>query len=360
MGTDERPPAGTLIERLLSRPQSFNLFQAISLLERVAAHETKEEQESEARSGRPPRAQPPQADAVRLSAVVSLGFQPSDVSSVSIGAPTGEAFTLKSPVMSLAGAQGPLPMPFTEMVLERKAARDHATADFLDIFNHRLLTFLYRGRKKHHMGLNWVSPEESSLASSLDSLSALGLAAGARGQHGETAWLRHAGLMGGAPRSLAGLLALLGDRLGLRVKGSQFHGAWQQIKAEELSRLGGHGHGVSRLGRSAVLGRRAWYQGAGIRLELSELPMARLRQFLPGAREHALTRWLISRYVQQDLQVELVLGPAAREVARSKLGAAGEMRLGWTSWLATAPLAGASPGPAPARLRLATVDTAVH
>ena len=354
MGTDERPPAGTLIERLLSRPQSFNLFQAISLLERAAAHEA-----SERPPGTPPRRQSGEENAVRLSAVVSLGFQPSDVASVSIGAPTGEAFTLRSPVMSLAGAQGPLPMPFTEMVLERKAARDHATADFLDIFNHRLLSFLYRGRKKHHMGLNWVSPEESSIASSLDSLSALGLASGARGRDGETAWLRHAGLMGGAPRSLAGLLAMLGDRLGLRVKGSQFHGAWQQIQPRELSRLGGHGRGVSRLGRSTVLGRRAWYQSAGIRLEFTELPMARLRQFLPGAREHALTRWLISRYVQQDLQVELVLGPAAREVARTKLGVEGQMRLGWTSWLATASMAGASP--APARLRLATMDhSAAH
>jgi hypothetical protein len=55
MGTDERPPAGTLIERLLSRPQSFNLFQAISLLERVAAHEANEEQESLAREGKPRR-----------------------------------------------------------------------------------------------------------------------------------------------------------------------------------------------------------------------------------------------------------------------------------------------------------------
>jgi type VI secretion system protein ImpH len=346
MGTDERPPAGTLIDRLLSRPQGFNLFQAISLLERAAAYAA------------PVGEGVNEAEAVRLSAVVSLGFQPSDVSSVTVGAPTGEAFTLKSPVMSLAGAQGPLPMPFTELLLERKAARDSATADFLDIFNHRLLAFLYRGRKKHHMGLNWASPEASSLAASLDSLSALGLAAGARGANGESSWLRHAGLMGGAPRSMAGLFAMLGDRLGIRVKGSQFHGGWQQLEPRELSRLGGHGHGVSRLGRSTVLGRRAWYQSAGIQLELAELPMARLRQFLPGAREHALTRWLVSRYVQQELQVELVLRPAAREVKRSALGAGGQMRLGWTSWLATGPLVTTAPPPARLRLAIAHPPTA--
>src|SRR4051812_46395196 len=112
MGTDERPPTGALIERLASRPQGFNLFQAISLLER-ALPEAPALGEG---TNRP--------EAVRLSSVVSLGFQPSDVSAVGVQrASTGEAFTLKSPVITLAGAQGPLPMPLTELVLERKAAR---------------------------------------------------------------------------------------------------------------------------------------------------------------------------------------------------------------------------------------------
>eukprot|EP01034_Spumella_vulgaris_P007185 gene7185-9147_t len=169
---DERPPAGTLTGRLASRPHGFNLFQAISLLERAAPDMPAVGQGH----GEP--------EAVRLNAVVSLGFQASDVSAVKAGSDSGEAFTLLSPVMSLAGAQGPLPLPFTEMVLERKAARDHATADFLDIFNHRFLAFLYRSRKKHHMGLNWREPQDSALAGSLDALSALGLRAGVRGPDG--------------------------------------------------------------------------------------------------------------------------------------------------------------------------------
>ncbi len=347
MGTDERPPVGTLIERLLSRPQGFNLFQAISLLERAAAHAS------------PVAAGSGEVEAVRLSAVVSLGFQPSDVSAVSVGSATGEAFTLKSPVMSLAGGQGPLPMPFTELLLERKAAKDLATADFLDIFNHRLLAFLYRGRKKHHMGLNWSSLDASSLATSLDSLSALGLASGARSVQGEKSWLRHAGLMSGAPRSLCGLFALLGDRLGVKVDGRQFEGDWQPLERGEVSLLGGSGGNAPRLGRTAVLGRRAWYQSAGIQLEFSDLPLTRLRGFLPGAREHALAGWLISRYVQQELRVELALSPRVTDIQRPVLGKKGGMRLGWTSWLASSPLTGAV---TPARLRLSgdVTLTTVH
>ncbi|MBI2771770.1 MAG: type VI secretion system baseplate subunit TssG [Burkholderiales bacterium] len=341
MGTDERPPAGTLIDRLASRPHGFNLFQAISLLERAA-----------------PDALPVgeghgQTEAVRLGAVVSLGFQPSDVATVSIGSPTGEPFSLTSPVLSLAGAHGPLPIPFTELLLERKAGKDRATADFLDIFNHRLLAFLYRSRKKHHMGLNWGTQQTSSLAACLDALSALGLAAGSKGPHGESGWLRHAGLMGGAPRSLTGLVALLADRLGHKVRGSQFRGGWQPLAASEHTQLG---VSCSRLGRSAVLGRRAWYQCAGIEIEFRDLSLPRLKRLLPGGREHALTKWLIGRYVQQELQVDLVLRPVQRDIRRSVLGHAGSMRLGWTSWLA-----GGTDGQAPhapVRLRMNTVAAA--
>ncbi|MEP6789869.1 MAG: type VI secretion system baseplate subunit TssG [Ramlibacter sp.] len=341
MGTNERPPVGTLIDRLVSRPQGFNLFQAISLLERAAPDVL------------PVGEGHGQTEAVRLGAVVSLGFQPSDVSSVSMGSPSGEPFTLTSPVLSLAGAQGPLPMPFTELLLERKAARDRATSDFLDIFNHRLLAFLYRSRKKHHMGLNWGTEATSSLAACLDALSALGLAAGAKGPHGESAWLRHAGLMGGAPRSLTGLVAMLTDRLGHKILGTQFCGGWQPLARSEQTHLG---ISASRLGQTAVLGRRAWYQCAGIEIEFRDLSVPRLKRLLPGAREHALTKWLIGRYVQQDLQVEMVLKPAARDIKRSMLGHAGGMRLGWTSWLVGSQHADAAY--APVRLRVNTVATA--
>ncbi|HVZ43830.1 MAG TPA: type VI secretion system baseplate subunit TssG [Ramlibacter sp.] len=320
MGSDERAPADSLIARLIARPQGFNLFQAISILERTKPQSP--------RVGRGYR----EAEAVRLSALVSLGFQPSDVAQVADGAATGEHYTLKTPVMSLAGANGPLPMPFTELLLERRAQRDFATQDFLDIFNHRFLAFFYRGRKKHHVGLNWDSHAASSLATCLDRLSALGLATGARSPHGETEWLRHAGLMGGAPRSMTGLAALLSDRFGLPVKGRQFRGGWQGLDAGEWSRLGARGVHAPRLGRNAVLGRRAWHQGAGVQLEIAQLTPARLDAFLPKGRDHELAHWLTQRYMQQDVQVELALTPQRPDAMRAQL--ARGARLGWTSWLA--------------------------
>jgi type VI secretion system protein ImpH len=339
MGTDERPPAGALVERLLDRPHGFNLFQAVSLLERVSPELA------------PVGRGDGQTESVRLSSVVSLGFQPSDVSRVAAGGQHGEAYTLATAVMSLAGAQGPLPLPFTEMVLERTASRDHAMADFLDIFNHRFLAFLYRSRKKHHMGLNWQSPESSSLAACLDSLSSLGLKAGLRAPMGEATWLRHAGLMGGAPRSMTGLLAMLSDRLGVAASGQQFCGGWRHLEPRDVARLGSSAaQRAPRLGRSAVLGRRVWDQSAGISVVLSGLSLRRLRRLLRGGEEHELVKWMVRRYLQQDVGVEMVLRLDPRELKPSILGVKEPLRLGWTSWLVgRSPYAGDFP---PARFKL--------
>jgi type VI secretion system protein ImpH len=214
--------------------------------------------------------------------------------------------------------------------------------------------------------LNWRDPQDSALAGSLDALSALGLRAGVRGPGGVTPWLRHAGLLGGAPRSMTGLLALLGDRLGLRVRGSQFRGEWRDLEPSDLSRLGVRGAAAPRLGQTAVLGRRAWYQGAGIIVEFSHLALARLRKLQPGGEEHELVKWLIDRYVQQEMGVTLVLGVDAAKVQPLKLAwpRAGDAhnagvtapRLGWTTWLAGGPPHSKTRHLPPVRLRLGALQ----
>jgi type VI secretion system protein ImpH len=332
---------------LVAQPEGFNLFQAISLLERALPERA------------PVGTGDGRTEAVRLSSVVSLGFQASDVSRVTVSDQPGEPSHLSTAVLSLAGAQGPLPLPFTEMVLERTAARDHATADFLDIFNRRFLAFLYRSRKKHHMGLNWASAQSSALAGCLDSVSALGLKAGVHAPAGEVTWLRHAGLLGGAPRSMTGLLAMLSDRFGLAASGTQFCGAWRNLERRDIARLSTRaGHKAPRLGRSAVLGKRVWDQSASIRVVLSGLSLARLRRLLRGGDECQLLQWLIRRYLQQDVGVELVLHLEGREPVPSVLTQKEPLRLGWTSWIVGGRRAGASLPPA--RFKLIEDDFALQ
>ena len=164
MGTDDRLPAAALIARLLARPHDFDLFQAIHLLECAQSW------------ARPLGTGDGTDEAVRLTGHVSLAFEPSDIRHVRSQAAGNDraTYTVSTAAMTLAGASGPLPLAFTEWLLNRRAARETAMSDFLDIFNHRFLSFLYRSRQKHAPGLNGRAPDDVALTACLDALGNLG------------------------------------------------------------------------------------------------------------------------------------------------------------------------------------------
>jgi type VI secretion system protein ImpH len=315
-----------LIAQLRRAPHTFDLFQAISLLERSA----------------PERAPVGTAqgldEAVRLGGQVEMGFAPSDIASLSDSARPGPDLTLRTGALSLAGSQGPIAAPFTDMLLARRRLRDSAGLDFLDIFNQRLLGFWYRARRKHHLALQPGGQGAAPLVRSLDALSGLGRAEGARGPGGEQGWLRHAGLQGAAPRSMASLLALLRDRFGVAFSGRQFMGRWHALAPRDRA----HVHGSSEragtrqpLGLGASLGARAWDQCAGMALATPPLAPAQFAALLPSGEQFALLGWLVARHLQCDITVTLEPQLAATPVTR--LGAAKEQalapRLGLSAWL---------------------------
>lgn len=312
MATNDTP----LLQRLLERPQGFDLFQAISLLEREGVAAGHAEIGADG------------IEAVRLKSHVSLGFEASDVKEIGRHAPTGEAFTLSTPALSLAGQGGPLPIAFTELILQRRAARDHATSDFLDILHHRLLSLLYLNRKRRRIGLGWASPQSSTVARTTARLCGLG----ADTQHGHAPWLRHAGLLDGAPRSMAALCSLLSDRYGISFEGEQFIGGWQRLEEDELTALGAPRR-APELGRSAFLGRRVWDQSAAIRLSATRQPAERVMRLLPGGDLHDDFKASVRGFIPAALRVEVALTPTASEVPSGRLTARSAPRLGWNAWM---------------------------
>ena len=64
---------------------------------------------------------------------------------------------------------------------------------------------------------------------------------------------------------------------------------------------------------------------------------------------------IIGADVQQEMRVELVLRPAAKDVGRATLGGTQGLRLGWTSWLR--PAGGDDAAVSPTRLALGAVNT---
>ena len=331
MSIHKTPPA--LIDRLMAAPQGFDLFQAISLLEREGVAQ-----------GFTEIGETGGTEAVRLSSHISLAFEASAVRQVKRGATTGEAFTLKTPVLSLAGEGGPLPTAFTELILERNAAKDFATADFLDIIHHRLLSLFYLNRKRNRIGLGWASAQASTVARATDHLCGLNRSAGT--EHAPR--LRHAGLLGGSPRSMSGLCALLSDRYQMPFRGEQFVGGWQKLEDDELAALGQPGRSPE-LGRTAFVGRRVWDQAAAIRLNVDGQPMERMTQLLPGGGSHEDFKAAVRGFIPSALRVEVALTPSASTRPAGRLSAAASPRLGWNAWMGEAAADNPRATPVPAR-----------
>ena len=325
--TDERAGGG-IFDR--EEGPRFEFYQAVRLLEELHA-----------------RSAPGGGEAVRFRSRVGMDFPPSDVAAVEPPASPGAPARMTVSVMELAGVSGPLPRPFAELLVERTFRRDGALRAFLDLFHHRLVQLLYRARRKHRLALSPRRPDRAPLAGPLFALLGLGTP-GARGRMRrervrDPALLGFAGLLSQRPRSMAGLLCLLGAYFRVPVRGTGFRGKWHAVEPEDRTHIGASGRNRA-LGRDTVLGRRVWDQQAAFELTVGPLPLARFLDFLPTGGAYRPFRELTRYYAghEPDFSTRLVL--RGGDVPRSTLGSAddgdGGARLGWTSWLRTRDEAG--------------------
>lgn len=325
-----------VIDRLRSEPQRFALLQAVRLAELAR-----------------PRTIPlgqgfdPRQEAVRLRGTLSQAFPASDVESWRDG--NGDAPPeLMSAFLSLGGAFGPLPPPYSELGLERLRRGDAGIRDFLDVFNHRLLSLFVRTKRAHRPALQPGRPEDTDFATLLWALLGLGTPGLRHGRAPQRAprlpgldhiLLACAGLLNQRPVSAHAIERTLAYALGTPVKMVPFVGRWARLDDNQTTVLGPLGRNTA-LGGDAVLGRRVWDQSAAIRLELGPMPLRQMVPLLPGSKRHALLREILAFTLggQVEAEVKIVLPP--KQVPLTRLWGktpARQARLGWTSWLTTQP-----------------------
>ena len=311
-----------LITQLKQDPFQFGLFQAASLLERIALG-----QGDTASWG-------PSNHPVRFKSDITLGFPAGDIQS--IRPEDSGSYQVYTSLMCLAGSRGPLPLVFTEMLLASRRNKDHAPVDFMDVFNHRLLHLLFQAKHKYHLSLGARHLADMPLLRFVDASASLGFKE-KKAVNEEAIWLQHAALMGAAPRSMSSLLAMLQDRLGIRFEAQQFFGEWLLIDPSEQASLGRglKNKSAAQLGVNATLGIRAWHQGAGILLQAKNLTPQAYQKLLPGESCHRKLKWLVQQHQSSNYRVCLQIHLKDRYFKPAGLGAQGP-RLGLTAWLAHA------------------------
>lgn len=357
-----------VIKWLFAEGYRFDFFQAVRLLEILYAPEKSAADEGIELDAKAPHSRPAKSgatspsilpdsekveDFVRFKSAVGLDFPTSDISEVrlqdslsthdyhqphrSSHVAEGETPITEMTVnlMGLAGALGPLDMPTTELIIERVAHKDTALKDFLDIFNHRLISLLYRIRKMHRIAFENEPPGQDKISKYLFSIIGLGTdGLMGRMQVRDRSLLYYAGLLSQQPRSIIGLERLLSDYFKIKVKAQQFVGEWYDLDEEQWTRIGEHAGQNNVLGAGAVVvGTRVWDQQAKIEIRLGPLTLQQFLSFIPIGWGYRALCDLTRFYLGDTLDVSFRLVLKGEELPPPRLAKIDEPLLGWTSWL---------------------------
>lgn len=275
----------------------------------------------------------PAREAVRFRSDVSFAFPTSDVVSVDEPEREGEPPRLTVAFLGVAtqASFGSLPLPYAVQIHEQQREKSTVLRDFLDCFNHRLISLYFRAYAKCNAAVSADVLEVDNFARTLQAL--LGIATGGlrdRLALPDEGLLGRAGLLGMRPIPATVLEGVIESYFRVPVEIDQFLPTWYEIASEDRSRLGAAN---ATLGHDVALGSRVCLHQHRFRLRIGPLTLAQYEELLPQAEGFAalfdLTRLAAS--AEQTFEIQLVL--AKDEVPRLELGAGSRCRLGWTAWL---------------------------
>lgn len=334
----------SLIGRLIDRPQQFEYFQAVRVIELWLRRGGEG-------GGRT-------LDAVlRFKNSVSLRFPPSQIEALTVDAEDAvhdghvppdasdrrrlRHIHLTPAFMGLLGVHGALPYHYTETIAAQvQFDKNEGGRAFFDSFSHRSMTLFYRAWEKCRV-------EYRRDGQGRDGFLALQLAlAGKRpgrvgaaapepgdgdGAIADEVVARYAALIRHRPLSAEAVAGVLAEYFGLPFRLEPFVGAWEYLPVEEQSRLDGR----CQLGVNAMLGARYWRRDLCARLWVGPLARADFDRFLPDGDRGKALKSMLALFAVAAVRFEVRLILRAADVTPAALDS--RSRLGYGAFLVTRP-----------------------
>jgi type VI secretion system protein ImpH len=337
----EIPNLEPLVASLLARAPSMNFMQLCRLLEvRVPEHPGFGTRDT------------PGHEPVRFRPRPRVGFPAGEIASVECdeeGVTYGPNVppTVRTTFMGLYGVDAAMPSHMIDDIVLRTEGHEVLEA-FLDQFNHRLVTLLYRAWKKYRYPVGFRPGGSDTHSRKLLSLAGFGWGEKpARAGLPDSRVLALLGLLiqrTRTPEGLAGVVALAVP--GVEVRVDEFFPTLKGAGRPQPLTSAGRGdgaqsetEGASRhrgLGGGYVLGTRLAYRSRAARVTMRPASAEQAHDLLPGAWLHRELLAFIRLYVGTKADVFLRMEVSSRLSPAPKIGVALEApapRLGWTTVL---------------------------
>jgi len=322
-GTTGQTP-NYLTDELARNPFAFDFFRAVRLLEN-----------SRRDLPRIGRSLSPSEDPLRFCQNPSLAFAPSSLEAFQQRAedPAPKLFLR---FFGLLGPNAPLPPHLTEYAFERMHNfGDPTFAAFLNIFNHRLASFLYRAWAANQKAVDLDRGEDQRFSFFIGSFFGVGMESlQNRDSVQDWAKLYFSGRLSCQTRNAEGLGAILREYFEIKTEIQTFVGRWMDLPADSICRIG-ESPETGAVGINTILGARFYDCQLNFRIRLGPMKLADFELMLPHGNAFPRLKYWVLNYCGEHFFWDVQLVLQAGEVPAIQLGSAG--RLGWTTCLKTQP-----------------------
>lgn len=322
------------LKALRKEPHLFSFVQAVRLLEQAAG-----ERWSESRIGHDNL---PSKESLRIVAQVARSFAPAEVVGLNDEETADEETRQKLTVafMGLFGPSGVLPYHDTQRLIDT-GTRKNPERDFLDMFNHRILSLFYRASTKYRIPFSFESTYGKA-QSQADAVTHAFYAVAGMATPGlqnrlechDEFYIQFSGFHRQQTKNAISLQSMLGSYLELPVEVLQFVGEWVFLSAENRSEMPSTSVPVGSncaLGSSFILGERVWDISGKFRVRIGPLTLAEFDKLLPGSQLLTQLAQITRMYVGKQYNFDIQLILRHDQVPPIKLSERGQ--LGWNTWL---------------------------
>lgn len=303
------------LEKVLPK---MNFYRFCQLLEQMYAHQ--------------PilgRYETPTADPLRFAPSVDMSFPASELKYIEKSPYINRPTTVRTRFLGLYGVDSVLPLGLLDNIIRREENYQVMT-DFLDMFNHRVITQFYRIWLKYHYPASFLSGGQDPISQCLLGLTGLGIN-GTAEQIGvpSSRFLALLGLITQKTRTAEGIVGLVRVLVDdAKVVVSEFYPIWQSI--DQKSQLTSNGQQRFGLDGGAILGSRFRESNQTIHIAITPQYIEQVMALLPDGQLHHDLWALLRAYLGYQVDAKITLNIQRRFLPKSQLTSK-NCRLGQTA-----------------------------